>query len=155
MTVKASFSHKIDDSFADLFEKLCNQLGPPKYRILEAAIEVFASLPRNIQYRLRGLDHAERKPILEKLSRIDVEDETQQREAESSVSECIETFRGISDRYEIPDKEQALLITSLRKLLGPERKGGRADAVEDDAAALRQLDKKKHSRRHNRPAESA
>jgi len=70
--VKMSFSHKIEEEFAELFEKLYSQLGPPKYRILEAAIEAFSVLPRDIQYRLRGMDPAERKPILDYLATIAV-----------------------------------------------------------------------------------
>ncbi|MHC4326393.1 MAG: hypothetical protein ACYSUX_19150 [Planctomycetota bacterium] len=70
--MKMSFSHKIEEEFAELFEKMYRQMGPPKYRILEAAIEVFSILPKDIQYRLKGLDPAERQPILDFLSTISV-----------------------------------------------------------------------------------
>ena len=67
---KVSFSHKIDDSFAECFEKMCDQLGPPKYRIIEAAIEVFDALPRDIQYRLKGLDPKERELYFKMLANL-------------------------------------------------------------------------------------
>ena len=69
---KVPFSSSIDDRFAQLFENMCNQHGPPKYRILEAAIEAFDALRRDLQHRLRGKYQAERKPILEYLSTIAV-----------------------------------------------------------------------------------
>ncbi len=74
---KVPFSNKIDENFNEIFEKLFNQLGPPRYRILEAAIEAFEALPRDAQYRLRSLDPDERKPVLRLLSQIILENKTE------------------------------------------------------------------------------
>jgi len=68
---KISFSHKIEESFNECFEKLYQELGPPKYRILEACIEAFAYLPRDIQYRLRGLNAKDRDYCLDLIAHLE------------------------------------------------------------------------------------
>jgi hypothetical protein len=147
---KVAFSHKIEDKFAECFEKMCGELGPPKYRILEASIEVFDALPREIQYRLRGMDQVERKPCLDMLAGLSLTAEPLNREPGPGVAEYIETIRQFATRYKIPDKEWVLLLAQLRKALGPARMniGSRdiAAAVEDDIAARSALGTKKRTR---------
>ena len=46
---KIPLSHDIDEEVFRTFENVCEELGPPKYRILEASIEVFANLPKEVQ----------------------------------------------------------------------------------------------------------
>jgi len=63
---------KVNEDVAELFEKLCETLGPPKYKILEAAIEVFAALPKDAQYVLKSQDDADRKVVLEHLKKLNL-----------------------------------------------------------------------------------
>jgi hypothetical protein len=58
---KIPFSKDINENVFALFETICEELGPPKYRILEAAIEVFALLPREIKYALKANNEEDRK----------------------------------------------------------------------------------------------
>ena len=62
---KNPLSHDVSQETLDTFDKICDEIGPPKYRVLEAAIEVFASLPRELQYALRGNNAADRKLCLD------------------------------------------------------------------------------------------
>lgn len=67
---KVSFSHKIDESFAECFEKLYARLGPPKFRILEVAIEVFDSLPLDTQHLLKSYNQDKRELIYQILGTV-------------------------------------------------------------------------------------
>jgi hypothetical protein len=58
---KIPFSKDIGEDVFALFESICEELGPPKYRILEAAIEVFALLPREIKYALKSNNDEDRQ----------------------------------------------------------------------------------------------
>ena len=64
---KVTFNNNIEKDVSDLFERLYDNLGPPKYKILEAAIEVFAALPKEAQYVLKSQDEDDRKAILDRL----------------------------------------------------------------------------------------
>ena len=66
------FSFEISDDVYDLFDDLCKCLGPPKYKVIEAAIEVFAALPKEAQYILKSQDDADRKVVLEHLNRLNL-----------------------------------------------------------------------------------
>lgn len=67
---KVSFSHKIEESFAECFEKMHARLGPPKFRILEVAIEVFDSLPLDTQHLLKGYNQEKRDLIYKELGKV-------------------------------------------------------------------------------------
>jgi len=71
--VKVPFSNKIDEQIARQFEQLCSELGPPRYRILEAAIEVFQSLPREFQLRLKAPTPEDRQPCLDAIAKLSLE----------------------------------------------------------------------------------
>ena len=58
-------NHDINDDVYELFEILYERLGDPKYKILEAAIEVFAALPKEAQYILKAQDENDRKAVLD------------------------------------------------------------------------------------------
>ncbi len=57
---KFTISHDVDGRVKDLFENMCEDLGPPKYKVLEACVEVLSVLPREIQYRLKGQNEEDR-----------------------------------------------------------------------------------------------
>lgn len=155
---KVSFSHKIDDSFAECFEKLHARLGPPKFRILEVAIEVFDSLPSDTQHLLKSYNQEQRDLIYRVLGTVRL-DSIQSEATDSSITECIDTVREVGTRYKIPDKAQQQLIDSLRKALGPETDSVSTDADKDiagvhkkaqvRAAKKRQID---HRRKPAKPA---
>ena len=58
---KIPFSKDISEEVVAIFDDLYEMLGPPKYRILEAAIEVFAVLPREVQYALKSNNKEDRQ----------------------------------------------------------------------------------------------
>jgi len=61
------FSHDIDPAKKEVFDRLADELGVKKYKMLETMIEVFAVLDEDIQRRLLS-SHAEtRQPALEAL----------------------------------------------------------------------------------------
>jgi len=62
---KSPLGHDVENCIVELFTTTCEKLGPPKYRVLEVAIEVFAHLPRELQYALKGYDEADRKMVLD------------------------------------------------------------------------------------------
>jgi len=62
---RISFSFDISEEFADMFDQLYGRLGKPKYRILEAAIQTYYSLPIIYQYILKSTDEAGRKLCLD------------------------------------------------------------------------------------------
>ena len=64
------FSYEISDGVYDLFDELYNKLSGHKYRIIEAAIEVFAALPKEHQRALVSQDDADRKVILDHLKKL-------------------------------------------------------------------------------------
>ena len=68
---KNSISHDVSDAYIQLFDDLYEKLGPPKYRILEAAIEVFATLPTSIQYALKSNNQKDRKLCLDLIRAIE------------------------------------------------------------------------------------
>ncbi len=63
-------NHDIDDEVFKLFENLCSSLGPPKYKILEACIEVFSALPKPAQRILKSQDESDRKAILDLIQKL-------------------------------------------------------------------------------------
>lgn len=86
-------------------------------------------------------------------------DKSRQHKNEKTITDCIDTIRDVGTRYKIPDKEQVLLIASLRKALGPE-KGSRAADVHMDIANLpgaaeELAAKKRRNERRRRPAKPA
>ncbi len=117
---KVLISNKISHEAHNVFEQMCDELGPPKNRVIEAAFEAFNALPREIQYRLRSLNPAEREPCFKLLAELSLTEETQQHETKPAITECIDTVKDFANRYKIPDKEQRLLMASLRKALEPE-----------------------------------
>lgn len=64
---KVAFGIKVSPDVAKLFESLYDRLGGPKFRIIEAAIEVFAALPKEAQYILKSQDDEDRKVVLSRL----------------------------------------------------------------------------------------
>ena len=58
---KVPFSHNIEKNIAELFESLYDELGPPKFKILEACIEAFSALPLEMQYRLKAQNEEDRE----------------------------------------------------------------------------------------------
>lgn len=58
---KPQLSNKIRPEIQDVFDALTERLGPPKNRILEASIEVFAELDKPIQRILKGNDPEDRR----------------------------------------------------------------------------------------------
>jgi hypothetical protein len=69
---KIPFSYKISKDIAELFDSLYARLGDPKYKIVEAAIEVFAALPKEAQYVLKSQDDNDRKIVLEHLRKLNL-----------------------------------------------------------------------------------
>ena len=63
-------NHDIDDDVFKLFENLFSSLGPPKYKILEACIEVFSALPKPAQRILKSQDESDRKAILDLIQKL-------------------------------------------------------------------------------------
>jgi hypothetical protein len=143
---KTSFSHNIDESFVVCFEQIVAQLGPPKYRILEVAIEVFDALSRDVQYRLRGFDQAEREPIFRLLGQLDKGPSDEQGPA---IRESIEMVKHFV-RYKVPSAKEQQLIDSLRKALGPDSGSGSKGRAQADHAAAESLAAKKR-RKKRRP----
>ena len=76
---KEAFNYRVDNSIAELFEQLCERLGPPKYKVLEAAIEVFAALPKEAQYILKSQNDADRKIILARLRELNLKSQKNKR----------------------------------------------------------------------------
>ena len=72
MPEQVQFSFRLSKDVAELFESLSNTLGPPKYKILEAAIEVFAALPKEAQYVLKSQNDSDRKVVLEHLRKLNL-----------------------------------------------------------------------------------
>ena len=70
MGKKIAFNHNVSPEVVELFDELAQKLGPPRYRILEAAIEVFNTLPRDVQYVLKSYDQPDRKLCLDLLRAI-------------------------------------------------------------------------------------
>ena len=70
MEGQIQYSFKISSDIKDLFDSLYERLGDPKYKILEAAIEVFAALPKSAQYILKGQDESDRKAILDLIRKL-------------------------------------------------------------------------------------
>ena len=132
---KISFSHKIEESFNECFEKMYEELGPPKYRILEACIEAFAYLPRDIQYRLRGLNAKDRDYCLDliaHLGSIPKHEEPIETQIKNKPITLRQTLRNIVEKTKADqpfdgkiihiDPEDELMIKKLTKLIGPEPK---------------------------------
>jgi len=86
--VKVSFSHKIEESFAECFEKLYARLGPPKFRILEVAIEVFDSLPLDTQHLLKSYNQDKRELIYKILGKVQL-DSTQADEPSEAAKKAV------------------------------------------------------------------
>jgi len=62
-----TLNHDITEEVFKLWEELCSRLGAPKYKILEACIEVFSALPKEAQYVLKSQDEDDRAAILSRL----------------------------------------------------------------------------------------
>lgn len=67
---KVLFNNKIEDDVKKLFDSLYDSLGPPKFKIIEAAIEVFAALPKPAQRILKSQDKSDRKAILDLIRKL-------------------------------------------------------------------------------------
>lgn len=61
---------KIHTDIAEVFDSLFQTLGPPKYKIIEAAIEVFAALPKEAQRILKSQDESDRKAVLDLIRKL-------------------------------------------------------------------------------------
>jgi len=72
---KVTFSHDIEEDVVKIFENIYSNLGPPKYRILEAAIQTFASLPSSIQLILKACNESERKLCFDLMSKLQLHSE--------------------------------------------------------------------------------
>ena len=132
---KISFSHKIEESFNECFEKLYQELGPPKYRILEACIEAFVVLPRDIQYRLKGFNANDRDFCLNLLTKIGIVNE-QEEPIEEQITHQPTTLRqalcNVVERTKAEQQskgktisiypEDERMLKELTKLIGPETK---------------------------------
>ena len=69
---KVVFNNKVEDVVKELFETLHSNLGGHKFRIIEAAIEVFAALPKEHQRALVSQDDDDRRAILAKLNELNL-----------------------------------------------------------------------------------
>lgn len=67
---KVIFNNKIEDDVKKLFDNLYDSLGPPKYKILEACIEVFSALPKPAQRILKSQDESDRKAVLDLIRKL-------------------------------------------------------------------------------------
>jgi len=72
MATREQFNMKLNSNVVELYESLYENLGPPKYKIIEAAIEVFAALPKEAQYVLKSQDESDRKAILDLIRAMNV-----------------------------------------------------------------------------------
>ena len=70
--LKVSFNHDISEDVARVFEDLLASLGPPRYQIVEAAIEAFAVLPLDIQLRLKAAGSEERQRCFDLLRTLSI-----------------------------------------------------------------------------------
>lgn len=115
---KIHFSNKIEDTFVECFDKMYEKLGGPKFRIIEAAIEVFDTLPDEIQTKLKSYNAELREPILKELSQLgrNIKHEKQEDISITEAGNIIKHFV----RYKIPNIEEQRIIDSLRAALGPE-----------------------------------
>jgi hypothetical protein len=66
------FHVRLNEDIAEIYDQLSVSLGPPKYKIIEAAIEVFAALPKEAQYVLKSQDENDRKLILDLIRAMNV-----------------------------------------------------------------------------------
>ena len=67
---RTPFGSSMDTEVFELLEKLTEELGPPKNRILEASIEVFAALPLQWQYVLKSNNRKDRALCLDLIRAI-------------------------------------------------------------------------------------
>ena len=72
MSEKVQFSFYVNKDIKELFDSLFESLGSPKYKIVEAAIEVFAALPKEAQYVLKSQDENDRKAILDHIRELNL-----------------------------------------------------------------------------------
>ena len=79
---KIAFNHDIHEDTVGVFDRTCEKLGPPKYRVVEAAIEAFAALPNHVQYALKSNNQTDRQYWLNVLNGI-LADATSTESAES------------------------------------------------------------------------
>ena len=115
---KIPFNKDISEDVFALFESICEELGPPKYRILEAAIEVFALLPIEMKYVLKSYKKEDRQRCFDLIRGI----KSQKRViAESNgaeplpmppagnrvqrIGELLEEFRNLTLSEEVPESK--------------------------------------------------
>jgi len=58
---KVALNHNVHEHIFETFQNLCEELGPPKYKILEACVEAFSALPLEMQYRLKAQNEEDRE----------------------------------------------------------------------------------------------
>jgi len=63
-------STRIDENAFQLLDQLTDELGPPKNRILEAGIELFAALPTDWQFILKSNKREDRALCLDLIRAI-------------------------------------------------------------------------------------
>jgi len=68
-------NHNVSDDVSDLFEELCANLGPPKYKVLEACVLTFSALPKEAQYILKAQNEEDRKEVLSRLRAMSLKSE--------------------------------------------------------------------------------
>lgn len=70
MVAQEQFSFRLSVDVKKLFDSLYDNLGPPKFKIIEASIEVFAALPKPAQRILKSQDESDRKAILDLIRKL-------------------------------------------------------------------------------------
>lgn len=67
---KVGIGNKIEESYITLVDEIHTKLGGNKFRIYEAAIDLFNAAPRILQSALISYDEEERKLILGIISQL-------------------------------------------------------------------------------------
>jgi hypothetical protein len=69
---RMALSNSLDSATFELLDRLTEDLGPPKNRILEAAIQVFGALPIEIQLILKSNRQEDRALCLDLIRKLGV-----------------------------------------------------------------------------------
>ena len=73
---KVGIGNKIDEKYISIVEEIHSKLGGSKYRIYEAAIDLFNTIPRVLQSALISYDEEEREMILDIISQMKLPQQT-------------------------------------------------------------------------------
>jgi len=67
---KVGIGNKIEESYVALVDDIHSKLGGNKFRIYEAAVDLFNAIPPVLQRALISYDEEDRKQILDIISRL-------------------------------------------------------------------------------------